>query len=268
MGEGRRALAKPTGNLDAYECCMRGMWHHLHATTEHVAEAIRWYEKALALEPDLGRAHMGLARSLWARCVFGWSNDVTRDRAAMCAAAERALALDDRDPYAHYVVFGCNMIHGRIQQALAEAQRAVDLNPNFALGFMSLGWARIFLGRFEEALEPLHTALRLSPHDPMAYMFLSRIAQAHYHLGNYEEAVHHAERALRLRRLHYILLVLLASLGQLGRLDEARDLLPEVAAAEPADAARYWEVILPYADSDHRAHLLEGLRKAGVVNAQ
>ncbi|MXN66561.1 tetratricopeptide repeat protein [Stappia sp. GBMRC 2046] len=268
MGEGRRALAKPVGNLDAYECCMRGMWHHLLATEDDVAEAIRWYERALQLAPDLSRAHMGLARSLWARCVFGWSDDICRDRAAMCAAAERALALDNRDPYARYVVFGCHMIHGRLEQALAEAQRAIDLNPNFAVGFMALGWVRVFLGHFTEALEPLHTALRLSPHDPMAYMFLSRIAQAHYHLGNYEEAVHHAERALSLRRLPFILILLLAGLGQLGRMDEARVILSEVEAAEPADAAHYWKVSYPYAEPSLLAHLYEGLRKAGYTGAR
>jgi len=161
-------------------------------------------------------------------------------------------------------MFGCHIVHGRLRQALGEAQRAIDLNPNFALGHMALGWSRVFIGHFAEALDPLHTALRLSPHDPLAYLFLSRLAQAHYHLGDYEEAKHYAERALAIRRLHFIMLLLLASLGQLGRADEAQALLPETVAAQPADSDRYWEVLHPYADPAHRAHLLEGLRKGGL----
>jgi len=107
--------------------------------------------------------------------------------------------------------------------------------------------------------------MRLSPNDPLAYLFLSRLALAHYHLRNYEEAVHFAERAIAIRRLHFILVVLLASLGQLGRTEDARALLPELAATEPADAVRYWQAIHPYAEPAHREFLLEGLGKAGVA---
>jgi tetratricopeptide (TPR) repeat protein len=148
--------------------------------------------------------------------------------------------------------------------ALADAQRAIDLSPNFALGHNALGWVRIFLGRFTEALDALHMAMRLSPHDPVAYLFLSRIALAHYHLGNYEEAVHFSERALASRRLHFVLIGLLASLGQLGRTPEANAILPEIAATEPSDTAGYWRAIYPYDEPAHRDHLVAGLRKGGL----
>jgi TolB-like protein len=268
MGEGRRALQKPTGNLDAYECCMRGMWHHDQSTAEHLAEAIRWHRQALALDPGFGRAHMALARALWGRCLFGYSDDIGRDIDELRREADRAMAIDDRDPYAHYAMFGCHLLSGRHQMALAAAQRAIDLNPNFALGHHALGLTRIVIGHFAEALEPLHTAMRLSPHDPRAYLFLSRLALAQYHLGNYEEAAQYAERALASRRAHFILITLLASLGQLGRTEEARALLPEIAATESADPTRYWEVVLPYADPTHREQLVVRLRKAGYAGFQ
>jgi len=264
MGEGRRAVRRPTENLDAYECHMRGMWHHTQGTAEDLTEAIRWYRQAIALDPGFGRAHMLLARSVWATCHYGYSGDIARDIAEMHVEAARAVALDDRDPYAHYVMFGAHLLHGRLYQALAEARRVIDLNPNFALGYMALGRAHIYLGHFAEAMGPLHTALKLSPHDPSAHLLLVHIAQAHYHLGNYEEAANYAQRAHSLRHQYFILLVLLASLGQLGRTEEARSLLPEVAAATPADTARYWEAIFPYADVAHRADLIDGLRKAGL----
>lgn len=147
--------------------------------------------------------------------------------------------------------------------ALASAELAIEINPSFALAHHAVGWARIFVGRFAEALEPLETAMRLSPRDPVSYHFLSRIALAHYHLRNYELAVHYSERALSLRRPHSILVVLLAALGQLGRLDDARALLPEVIANKPPDAAGYWKMMGAYFDAAHGAHLFEGLNKAG-----
>ena len=90
------------------------------------------------------------------------------------------------------------------------------------------------------------------------------MALAHYHQENYEEAVGYAEQALRGRRWPYVLRTLLASLGQLERTDEAGPVLAELECFKPIDAARYWETTSPYADPTHRAHLDEGLRKAGM----
>ena len=264
LGESRRALLKPTGNLDAYDCCMRGTWHHYQFTAEQSLEAIRWFRKAIELDPEFSRAHMALARTLLTRCVYGFSENIDRDLAEICAAARRAVELDDRDPYAHYVAFGCHMLSGRNEKALAAAQRAIDLNPNFALGHLALGRARIQLGHFAEALEPMQAVMRLTPHDPMIPLFLGRIALAHYHLANYEEAVRQAERAQEIRPIYFTSVVLLASLGQLGRTAAADALLSEVIASQPADPQRYLEVNFAYTDPAQREHLLEGLRKAGL----
>jgi len=265
IGEGRRAAHKPTDNLDAYECCMRGMWHHSQMSAEHTDDAIRWQHRAIEFDPNFGRAYMALVRALTSRCsTFGYSDDIARDLSQICAAAERAVALDDRDPYSHYGMFLANIQSQRHEAALAAAQRAIDLNPNFALGHLALGWARVFIGHFAEAVAPLHSALRLSPHDPFSFMFLNRLALAHYGLGNYEESVHYSQSAITSRRTYLTLIVLLAGLGQIGRLEDARRIVGEIVAATPVDKNPYWEAAFPYANSAHRAALIEGLHKAGL----
>ncbi|HEV7319089.1 MAG TPA: tetratricopeptide repeat protein [Ensifer sp.] len=265
IGENRRALLRGTDNLDAYECHMRGtLLHNAQDSAAHFAEAIDWQRRAIALDPDFARARMMLARSLYARCFFGFSDDIDRDNSELQVEATRALALEDHDPYSHYVMCLANFGARRLHAAVSEAQRAVDLNPNFAVAYMALGWSRIYVGRFAEALEPLYTALRLSPHDPLTYLFFNRIALAHYHLGNYEEALHHAERALLLRRPYFNLIVLIACLGQLDRTEEARRIVQEAIANAPADLPRYWRILTPYVDPAHHAHFNDGLAKAGL----
>ena len=263
LGEGRRAVRKSGENLDAFDCCMRGMWHLCQWSAEENLQAERWLRRAIDRDPTFARAHMALARTLTARCVWGWSSDIQREWPAARVAAERALALDDRDPSAHYILSVCTLLSRRHQQALAEAQRAIDLCPNHALGFAALGWTRIFIGNFTEALDPLLRCLRLSPHDPLNFLFFYLMALAFYHLGRYDEAAGHAERAVRGRRTHVALRTLLASLGQLGRAEEAATVRAEMEETTPADAERYWELTNPYADPSHLAHLVEGLRKAG-----
>jgi adenylate cyclase len=265
MGEGRRAAHKQTANLDAYDCCMRGIWHHYQLTAEHIAEAISWQRRAIALDPSFARAHMALARALMSFCTFGYSDDITRDVAELELAAARTIALDDRDPYSHYAVFMGHLAAGRLQPALAAAQRIIDLSPNFAFGHFALGWVRLYLGHFEQALDPLFRALRLSPNDPLAFFFNSKLSLVHYHLGNLEEALHFAERALAVRRMHVALTVLVACLGKLGRAAEAGPLVAELQDRSPPDPEGYWRFVHPYADPAHREQLMDGLRRAGMA---
>lgn len=265
IGENRRALLRGSDNLDAYECHMRGtLLHNAQDSAAHFDDAIEWQRRAIALDPEFGRAHMMLARSLFARCYFGFSDDIDRDSAELAAEAARAVVIEDHDPYCHYVMCLANFAARRPHAAVQEAQQAIDLNPNFALAHMALGWARIYIGRFAEALDPLHKALRLSPHDPLTYLFFNRIALAHYHLGNYEEALRHAERALLLRRTYFNLVILLACLGQLDRNEEARRIVPEAVANAPVDLPRYWRFFTGYVDPADHAHFKDGLVKAGL----
>lgn len=265
IGESRRASLRGTHNLDAYECHMRGTWlHNFQDSPERFAEAIEWNRRAVTLDPNFGRAYMMLARSLYSRCFHGFSDDFAKDGAELCKAAERAVALDIHDPYAHYAMCLSWYVRHRAELAVEEAQRAIDLNPNLALAHMALGWSRIFAGHFSGALDPLHTAIRLSPHDPLTYLFLNRIALAHYHLGDYDEAAHGAERALSLRRSYFNRVVLLASLGQLGRKSDLGQLIAETKESEPADLAGYWRLHAAYVKEEHYAHFKEGLRKVGL----
>jgi adenylate cyclase len=261
--EGRRAARKTAANPDAFDCYMRGIWHFHQLTQEDNRLAENYLRRATALDPDLAQAHMFLARTLNNRVWWAWSQDIERDVADAYAAATRAAVLDDRDPYAHYTLFWVSIARREHERALSEVQRAIDLSPNFALGYFALGLIRIYIGHFAEAMDPLLRAIRLTPNDPQVSAFFGHLALAQYHLGNYEEAVHYAQRAVRSRKLPFVQRTLLASLGQLERVEEANAVRAELDQIKPANAGLYWELTTPYADPSHRAHLVEGLRKAG-----
>jgi adenylate cyclase len=54
-----------------------------------------------------------------------------------------------------------------------------------------------------------------------------------------------------------------ASLGQLGRLDEAHDALQKAIEVSPEAFDLYVRNRVPFYSPEHYEHLLEGLRKAG-----
>jgi len=265
LTEGQRAARKTGTNLDAFDCVLRGMWHFHLFTPEDSLEAEKLFRRAIDRDQKFAPGWIWLGRTLNGRIWFGWSRDVEGERAEAYAAAQRAVELDERDPYAHYILALTSVISRQVQKGIAEAQRAIDLNPNFALGHFILGLARFFAHHFAEVPEPILRGMRLSPHDPLTFMYLNFLALAYYHQRDYEQARQYAERGLRLRRIYVLCHTLLASLGQLGRLDEAAAVREEMQRLKPSDFDRFVETTNPYTNPADREHLRDGLAKAGLT---
>ena len=264
--EGKRASRKSPSSMDAFDCCMRAMWHFAQQTPADQDEAVNLGRKAISLDPSHAQGHMVLARALNSRLWHGWSNDFAADLEEQHAAAVRAAALDDRDPYSHYALSWTSLMRCLHEQALGELQRSIDLNPNFSLGFFVLGLVRLHIGHFVEALDALLRSLRLNPNDPQAGAFMSFVSLAYYFQENYDEALHYGQMAVRARGPYIAIRALLATLGQLGRVDEAQALLGQFSSRLPKHMRRHFEVTTPYLHANHREHLLDGLRRAGVPN--
>jgi adenylate cyclase len=263
--EGRRAARKSAAHLNAYDFFMRGMWHYHQFDPEENRRAAEWMRKAVALDPRLTHGYVGLARVLTSRIWLGWSKDVEADRCSGREAAQRAVELDDKDSYGHYVLTFACLNAGLHPQALAEAQRAIDLNPNFALVHLALGWVRVFIGHFPQAIDPLLHGMRLSPNDPLTFLFFYFLALAHYHQHDYAQAVQMAQRGLALRRVYLLYEVLIAALGQSGQPDEVAAAREDMERLKPSDFERMSRVTHPYFNPADLAHLRDGLRKAGIA---
>jgi tetratricopeptide (TPR) repeat protein len=124
-----------------------------------------------------------------------------------------------------------------------------------------------YTGRTVEALESIKRALRLSPHDPRLGLWLPALAQAHYFLERYEDAVANAQHALSLIPENVIATrFMAAAFGQLGMIAEAA---PAVAflrdSREPtlADQKKLMEPI--YRVAKMIRHVIDGLQKAGMT---
>ena len=74
------------------------------------------------------------------------------------------MALDDRDPYAHWALGFVNLFLRRHDVAISEAERAIALTPNLAEAHDSLGNALHFSGRSEEALAYFDRAMAFNPY--------------------------------------------------------------------------------------------------------
>src|SRR3954449_11918412 len=95
-----RSQSKPPESLDAWECVIRALSLIGQGTRDENTEAEALCRRAIAIAPGYGRAHSLLAWTLL-RSTF-WSGDLRPVVPEVSAETQTALALDDRDPWAHF----------------------------------------------------------------------------------------------------------------------------------------------------------------------
>src|SRR6516162_1697768 len=262
--ESQRVIAKRPEHMGAWDYCQRGFWHVHKGTRCDGEAAYGLFDQALALDPNLADAHLGLARALIVQWNYGSVEDFAPLVRQARESALRAAALDRENPQVHYVLAQTSLWAGDVRAAIEHAGDAIELNENFALGHFYLGIALSLDGRHEEALEAIDTGWRLSPRDPRASTWLANKARMLYHLTRYEEAIETALSARRIQPHAYGSLVLVASYAQLGRDGEARSAFAETRTLPGGSAKTTLWYLDRYSDPVAREHMAEGLRKAGV----
>jgi len=110
-------------------------------------------------------------------------------------------------------------LNGRHDEAMADYQQAISINPGYAEAHANVGHELLLAGKVEEAYGPLVEALRLKPDLAIPQDDLGVVLMEH---GNFEEARPHVEESVRLAPANAELQSnLCLDLQRLGRLDEA-----------------------------------------------
>ncbi len=243
------AARRHTGNMTAWDLVRQGMWHfHRIERPGHIA-ARTLFRQACATDPDLPEAQIWLARVGAGIVAYGWSEDTDAEIGEAVAAGARAIALDQRDPYAHYGYAIASAYADAPDQAERAATKAIEIGASFALGHLVLGMARLFGGKAEAAIAPLERGLRLNPNDPQNFVWQNLLALAQLFAGHPERALAAVNQALAVRpgwpRTHETLACCLVALGRadaahgsLQAYDGARDaVLGPLRRRNPAWAA-------------------------------
>jgi TolB-like protein/Tfp pilus assembly protein PilF/predicted Ser/Thr protein kinase len=207
-------------NPQAYEAYLKGMSHLYKLTPPEIDAALHYFEQALEIEPDYALAYAGISYVWSCRQQMGL---VIPSEATPKAqeAAQRALELDDTLPevyymwasirtwndwdweggeqafkralelkpnYAEALVYYSHVLcyMGRLDEALAMAERAVQLDPLNSVIMTISGATLAYLGRYDDAIERYQNALRTSPNDPVGH---NGLWETYYKKGMYEESL-------------------------------------------------------------------------------
>ncbi|MER9679421.1 tetratricopeptide repeat protein [Mesorhizobium sp. M0184] len=245
-------------NLEAYDLCVRARVLGLQ-TALTAKEAILLLDRAIALDPEYAEAHRWLALNLWLGWEF-WDEPMDPNRARALAEAQLAVELDPNDAGNRWVL-GVILGHeSRWVESDAEFDAAHELDPNHADAWAMQAELTTEKGQPAEAIEQVRRALRLNPHPPGWYYWM--LGQAQYALGDYESAIQTLRRPETYRTTSRRLLA--ASLAQLGRLEEARWEAKMFMISNPHFTIRHWSDSQPFPAEDVRRHIVEGYLMAGL----
>jgi adenylate cyclase len=263
--EQKRAMRKPPGSLDAWTAYQRGLWHLGKATREHHALAEKFFQQAIDLDPNFAGGYRGLADARGFAFASHQTLNLAEGLNSREMLARRAVELDSADAEARSALAHVLAGRGDYQGALVEAKRALAMTPNLSIAHGALGFVLTFSGQPKEGLASLETAIRLDPHGSQVAVKMNQVAIAQYYSGDYDAAVETARQVIR-SYPDYPLAYrwLAAALGQLGRTEEAKQALENAIAVAPASFDIYVRNRVPWMRPEDHAHMLEGLRKAGM----
>ena len=232
--EVRRAAARPTSDLTAYDLYLRALATFYPITRERLLEAWELLQQAIAVD-----RHCGPALSLAAMCQMrlfreNWTEEPETARRTGIDLARQALqvARDDPSILANAAFVLANFGED-IDAMMALVDRALTLNPSFSRGWFLSGVLRLWAGQPDLAIEHAETALRLSPRERMGTP-LSLIGEAHFFKREFDEAASklllsvqenpgypHSYRLLAARHAH------------MGRLNDARAIIARLRVITP-----------------------------------
>jgi TolB-like protein/cytochrome c-type biogenesis protein CcmH/NrfG len=262
--ENYRSRRKAPNSVDAWDLVMRALSHHWRVTRLDSILAQALLEKAIAIDPHYSQALSLLATNRMFGVHLGWADIKTAAPTAERAALA-AIAADSEDAWAHNALASVYFSTRRLDEALAEFELALQLNPNFSLAQGYYGLALSYSGRWQDAYQATQRAIRLSPRDPSSAIYYGVAAYAQFVGRNYEEAIALAREAIRQRGdLSGAYRVLTVAAGMTGQTEVAKAALLELRRTQPSISLAWIATQLPWNLDADREHYLEGFRRAGL----
>jgi adenylate cyclase len=163
-GTGRTLGDAPTKSLDAYNAYLRALHHWSRFEIPSLEAAVAELERAIALDPEFGRAHGRLA------LVYGVLNNFGGGTQGelfplMREHAEQAARHAPEDPVTHMAQLSIHWpVEWDWEAAKQDLENALDLDPDFADARWALAeWYGVIAGYTDRGLEVVQEAIRLDP---------------------------------------------------------------------------------------------------------
>ena len=255
----RSIVKRQTRNVNAYSLYLRGRYHFSKLTPEGMAKGIEYFEQAVSADRNYALAWAGLAHSHLMRGHAGL--ELPKSANALCRqAVNKALELNDLLAEAHSVMG--NLLASefdwrgserefkralelnpdaldslldysyfylgpmkRLDEAVANLQKAADLDPMSGIVQVQLGRNYYLMGQYDRSIKQLLSVLELDPNYWLAYMWL---ALSYLETGQQDKAIQIAETSTQVPHIPLTLSFLGYIYATCGRIRESQKILNEL----------------------------------------
>jgi TolB-like protein/Tfp pilus assembly protein PilF len=257
----QQSLRKPTDNLDAYDLLLRARSMAASGTragNRHAREAL---ERVTQMSPNYANAHAELAAAYLQRIAFGWSEFAAQDVEAAIHEARKAADIDGDCVLAHSVLARAYTIQQKYDLGLAEADRALQLNPSDTDALAARAEVLLWTGKIDQSIASAEFARRLN--DNLGPEAALNLGIAYLLAGRFSDAITLLETA-RARYPTYPLLdfPLAGAYAEVGRSTDAANALERGRRKDPYLTLDNFGT--RFQDQALRARAVESLRKAGL----
>ncbi len=299
-GEQSRLSAAPTVNPEAHDAYLKGRFFFNRPSDENLQKAIAQFNEAIRLSPTFAPAYSGLSDAYtWAAYNEGFIRAMDAKPLAK-AAAERAVALDALSAEAH-TSLGVYLAWLEYDWVGSERElrRAIALNPSYAYAHDQLNQMLGLVGRFDEAIAEGELAIALDPLSPSIltdlaatslYAGKSQLAQEltrkaaeldptyfmpptnegtlALQTGEYPKAIARLEQARTLEAPPFVTAYLAYAYGMSGDRTRAMAALGELKAMSPGGQVAPFNLALVYLGLRDHSRALDYLEQAYTANSE
>jgi eukaryotic-like serine/threonine-protein kinase len=186
---------RPTENPEAFQLCLKGRYHWNKRTEESLKKSLECFNFAVEKDPACALAYAGLADA-YAMLVWNMMLSPRDGLPKARSAASKAIEIDNQLAEAHSSLAFVKLFYEwDWQGAEREFQRAIELNPNYAMTWQWYAMELAALGRHEEALRETDRALQL---DPLSMSINTTTALLFYLVREYGHAQAQIRKTLEL----------------------------------------------------------------------
>ena len=257
----RRLLKRnPPASLSAFDTYLLGIEAEYKVTKESLIEAEGLFRKALQLDPQLARAYVNLVDVQTYLIDLGFAPSVEEALSKMMEAGEKAVQLDPDDGATHFALGLAYNFHGKLEQALAEFDRAEALSPSDADLLLNIAWAISYFSEPARAVSLAERSLALNPHYPDWYNY--GLSVVHFFAEQYDKSIKYRLLVKEPVALDYAFLAI--AYAYLGRMGDAEAAAANVKKLSPTwIAERYLIEGGGYAEKEAEL-FVNGARKVGL----
>ena len=238
--EMEQALKKP-GDLTAWECVMRASAAIRQTSDKALARAVEESARAVLIASDYGLAHAVHANASALAYMFLSFDDPDEVR-RIRHHVDRALSCDGENAAVLGYVASALICIGQADEALRRVNRAIEINPAYALAQYVALQVNVMLRQPETALAHFADFQRNEPKSPYQHYAWAFASYAYILKGDLEAAANAIDRGLALvpeNSVFYVHKALIVS--QLGQTSEAHELMREARRLQTTDTKELWE---------------------------